>query len=72
MHPVLLNLLIVVSRSEDGATWFPADNALFALVLVPLLSVVLTWCAVRFYDISGRIRLRWLFAPPALPGRSSR
>jgi uncharacterized membrane protein YcfT len=62
LHPVLINLLIIATRPVGLPSWLAQPWA--TALLVPLLTVGLTWAAVAIYDAAGRARLGWLFRAP--------
>ncbi|MEE6273357.1 acyltransferase [Georgenia sp. MJ206] len=64
VHPVLLTLAVAVVRTDDG-TVLPLGSVAVDVVLAPVLTVALVWLAVLAYDISSRVWMGWLFAPPA-------
>lgn len=69
LHPILINLLIIATRAVGLPSWLEQPWAI--ALLVPLLTLALTWAAVVIHDAAGRARLGWLFSAPGA-GRAHR
>lgn len=66
VHPVVLNLLVILTRRGDGSTGVPVSSPVVGLLFTPLVTAALVTAAIGLNRLAERVGADWLFTlPPA-------